>query len=68
MACGGSVVDDLFGFCTSRVTGSLGIVRFLKFETYLHRSKGGGHNSEARGRAWRRVYDLANDLAARGGA
>ena len=54
-ARGSSFVAKIFGFCRSEHGGSPGIVRFLKFRTYLHRSEGGG-------------YDFPKLVAVRGGA
>ena len=43
-ARGSSFGPAIFGFCRSGPGGSPGIVRFLKFRTYLHRSEGGGRD------------------------
>ena len=55
-ARGSSFGAKIFVFCRSGHGGSPGIVRFLKFRTYLHRSEGGGRDlSKDFGSAWRHV-------------
>ena len=42
-----SLEPEIFKFCRSGHVGSLGIVRFLKFRMYLHRSEGGGRDFQS---------------------
>ena len=51
-ARGSSFGPEIFGFCRSGPGGSPGIVRFLKFRMYLHRSEGGGRDFRS---LWPRV-------------